>query len=224
MALLNTVPVPLSAVHFLIHPFYNASADTHERLLTEREFIERGRPEGFFYAGPQEIEDDLKLYESLAPAYLERAASVRQDQALLTFLPFARGAAKFLDARFEPLFDNLMRGLFDLLGKRHLVFYQDVDPIEDPNAGPSVLRRLTQRGWSLPSSAASYAFGESLEHCVPGAVRNLRKGLGLRKFTHVHPLFTDLRMTWPELSEEERRSWREELRPFGVLIREQVPL
>ncbi len=213
--------IPLQGIHFLIHPLFNAFSGTDERLVPESEHAAHGGwANGFMYVDRREIEFHLQLYPRLVPAYLERAAAIKGREVLLTFLPFERGALRFLDTGFEPHYERLMSGLHKLLFERSLVFYADVDPVKDAAASDHVWARLADKGWAIPGDLASYAFGETVEHCIPQAVRHLRRGLGLRKFTRVHPAFTELRFVWPTMSDAQQQAVRDALRVDQILVRE----
>ncbi len=210
---------PLTGIHFLIHPFYDASLGTHEKLLTESEFNERGRPPGFLYVERAQVEEDLEAYPAIARAYTQRAQTLGADEALVAFLPQEEGTLSFLDRRFERLYLTFLVHMQIFLGARLVLFYKETDPMIGPEAGHAVRNELVRRGWSLSPETPSYAFGETLEECVPKSVRNLRKALKFRKFTRVDPLFTDLRFQWPELGPAELEEWRREMRRYGIVLR-----
>jgi hypothetical protein len=220
MSLVQPALLPLGGLHFLIHPFFDAAPGPYEKILPEKEFIAQGRPKEFIFVDQEQIEEDLRQYPSLTEAYVERAAQVGPKEALAAFLAFERGVNIFFDKRYEPLFARFLTELQSALGARLLIFHRQDDPVSQPEIASVVRMALARRGWSVSPETPSYAFGESMDHCIPRAVRNLRKGFGLRKFTHVNPLFTDLRFQWPHMSEAERRDLRHDMRHYGLLLKE----
>jgi hypothetical protein len=209
---------PLAGLHFLVHPFYDASLGTYERLLTEAEFNERGRPDGYLYVSEADAEDDIARYSALSRAYTERANAMKDGEILAAFLPQEEGALAFLDRRFERMYLNFLVHLQVRLGPRLFLFYRETDPATDRDIGRIVGEALARRGLAVHPETPSFAFGETLEECIPQSVRNLRRGLGLRKFTRVHPLFTDMRFEWPGLSRETQEERRSELRRYGIVL------
>lgn len=211
--------VPLNGIHFLIHPMYDAFVHTNQ--VQESEYaLSGGWRNGYTFVTQADIESDLKHYPPLVSAYLERARAVGSRELLLTFLPIEQSALQFTDPGFEPHYERLLRGLKRALHDRFVLFYVDTDPVNDADASQEVHRQLAARGWEIPPNMPSYAFGETLDHCLPRAVRTLRQGLGLTKLTHVHPYFTDLHFSWPTLSERERQRIRDTLRDEQLLLRE----
>jgi len=211
----------LPGIHFLVHPVFNAAPGPFEHVVTEREFIARGRPDGFIYVDQEAIEEDLKIYPSLIAGYSEKARIIPEDEILAVFLSFrpnALDAGDFFDPRFEPLVTGLLSEIQAIMGARLLLFWKDHDPALFPAVGRAVGNALSLKGYGTGPATQSHAFGETLEECIPRSVRHLRRALGLRKLTQVDPLFTDLRPTWDQLDASEKANWTRQLKPNGIVL------
>lgn len=215
-----TTLTPLGGLHFLIHPFYDASAGTSPNLISESEYVAAGRPQGTYFVGQDEIDGDLERYPLLAEAYVQRAMTLEDDEVLAAFLPQEESALAFVDRRFETMYLGMLISLRTLLGDRLALFYRDSDPLEVADAPGRVKKRLERLGWSVTRETPSYAYGETVEECIPRAVRALRREFGFRRFTRVPPLFTDLRFAWPAMNEKKRGELRAEARRFGIVLRD----
>jgi hypothetical protein len=153
--------LPVSRIHFLIHPGFT----TDPKVLPENR-------------------DTLQRNEKLLEKYLESARSMKDREIMMAFIHSA--PRRFLeDLKEGKAYAKTLQTLKSILGKRLIVLSNQFDIFDTPQAIEKAFEIARKRNFSFNENVASVAYGETNGLCVPDAAENFNRAAKLTQKTKI---------------------------------------
>jgi len=158
-------------LHFLIHPGYMSDP--------AQDFIE----------DMDQSDERYMQWTPLLNSYVDKARELPEDDIMLVML-HASFKSLLDDFKQDKEYTKTLKNLKKVLGRRMIALSDDF-PIENEDSFYFAEEIANTRGFNIPRSVYSEAYGEQLEHCVPEGAQMANKSLRLVKKTVLKPELTD---------------------------------